>query len=89
VLSVLLIGGMFVVPSAIMAIFLPSLNQGIPDPLPGYEHVLLAVAAFFLAWRFLLALPIALVMFTVAAFTAPQQGANTAAVLPAGSTTSR
>jgi hypothetical protein len=47
VLSVVLIGGMFVVPSAIMAVFIPSLNQGIPDPLPGYEHVLLAVAAFF------------------------------------------
>jgi hypothetical protein len=74
VFSVLLIGGMFVVPSAIMAVFLPSLNQGIPDPLPGYEHVLLAVAAFFLAWRFLLALPIALVMFTVAAFTSASKG---------------
>jgi hypothetical protein len=52
-----------------MAVFLPSLNQGIPDPLPGYEQVLLAVAAFFLAWRFLLALPIALVLFGVAAFS--------------------
>jgi hypothetical protein len=74
VLSVLLIGGMFAVPSAIMAIFLPSLNQGTPDPLPGYEHVLLAVAVFFLSWRFLLALPIALVLFSVAAFTSASTG---------------
>lgn len=74
VLSVVLIGGMFVVPSAIMAFLLPSLNQGIPDPLPGYEQVLLAVAAFFLTWRFLLALPIAFLLFTVAAFTSASKG---------------
>ena len=74
VLSVVLIGGMFAVPAAIMAVFLPSLNHGIPDPLPGYEHVLLAVAAFFLTWRFFLALPIALVLFTVAAFTSASTG---------------
>jgi hypothetical protein len=74
VFSVVLIGGMFVVPSTIMAIFLPSLNQGIPNPLPDYERVLLAVAAFFLAWRFLLALPIALVLFSVAAFTSASTG---------------
>lgn len=73
-LSVLLIGGMFAIPPVIMAVFLPSLNQGIPDPLPGYEHVLLAVAAFFLTWRFVLALPIALVLFTVAAFTSASTG---------------
>ena len=73
-LSVVLIGGMFAVPAAIMAVFLPSLNQGTPDPLPGYEHIFLAVAAFFLTWRFLLALPIALVLFTVAAFTSASTG---------------
>lgn len=76
VLSVALIGGMFAVPSAIMAVFLPTLNQGIPDPLPGYEHILLAVAAFFLTWRFLLALPIAFLLFTVAAFTSASTGVN-------------
>jgi hypothetical protein len=73
-LSVLSIGGMFAIPAVIMAVFLPSLNQGIPDPLPFYEHVLLAVAAFFLTWRFLLALPIALALFTVAAFTSASTG---------------
>jgi hypothetical protein len=73
-LSVVLIGGMFAVPAAIMAVFSPSLSQGIPDPLPGYEHVLLAVAAFFLTWRFVLALPIALVLFTIAAFTSASTG---------------
>jgi len=76
-LSVVLIGGMFAVPAAIMAVFLPSLNQSIPDPLPGYEQVLLAVAAFFFTWRLLLALPIALVLFTVAAFTSTSIGAST------------
>jgi hypothetical protein len=73
-LSVVLIGGMFAVPAAIMAVFLPPLNQGAPDPLPAYEHVFLAVAAFFLTWRFLLALPIAFLLFTVAAFTSASTG---------------
>ncbi|MGC2329699.1 MAG: hypothetical protein WA604_23525, partial [Candidatus Sulfotelmatobacter sp.] len=68
-MSIVLIGGMFAVPAVIEAVFLPSLKQGIPNPLPGYEQILLAVAAFFLGWRFVLALPIAVVLFTVAAFT--------------------
>lgn len=71
ILSIVLIGGMFVIPAVIESTFLPSLKQGTPDPLPGYEQILLAVAAFFLGWRFVLALPIALVLFTVAAFTGP------------------
>jgi hypothetical protein len=71
-MSVVLIGGMFAVPAVIMAVFLPSLKQGLPDPLPGYEQILLAAAAFCLSWRFVLALPIAVVLFTLAAFTGPR-----------------
>ncbi len=69
ILSVVLIGGMFGLPAAVWATFLPSLRQGLPDPLPGYERVLLNVAVFCDSWRFLLALPIVGVLFAVAAFT--------------------
>ncbi len=72
-MSIVLIGGMFAVPAAIESAFLPSLKQGIPNPLPGYEQVLLAVAAFCLRWRFVLALPTALVLFTAAAFSSPSK----------------
>lgn len=39
ILSVVLIGGMFGLPEAIRAVFLPSLEQGIPAQVPGYERV--------------------------------------------------
>lgn len=69
ILSIVLIGGMFAIPALIESAFLPSLKQGIPNPPPGYEQLLLAVAVFFLRWRFVLAVPILLVLFTVAAFS--------------------
>ena len=72
ILSVVLIGGMFGLPEAIRAIFLPSLEQGIPAPAPGYEQVLLGVAVFCFRFRWVLALPIAavvVVLFTIAALT--------------------
>ena len=69
ILSVVLVGGMFVFPAVILAIFLPSLRQGLPNPLPVYEQVLLEISAFCLTWRFLLALPILSVLFTIAGFT--------------------
>ena len=69
ILSVVLIGGMFILPAAVRAAFLPSLERGLPNPVPGYEQILLGVAVFFLRWRFLLALPIVVVLFAVAAFT--------------------
>jgi len=74
ILSVVLIGGMFVLPAAVWAAFLPSLKQGLPDPIPGYERILLEVAVFCVTWRFLLALPIAAVLFTVAGFTNATRG---------------
>jgi hypothetical protein len=69
ILSVVLIGGMFGLPAAVLAAFLPSSSQGLSTPIPGYERILLGVAVFFLTWRFFLALPIVSVLFTVAAFT--------------------
>jgi hypothetical protein len=69
ILSTILIGGMFALPAAVKAIFLPSLMLGLPNPVPEYEQVLLAVAAFCLHWQLLLVLPIAAILFTIAAFT--------------------
>jgi len=65
----LLIGGMFAVPSIIWAVFLPSLKQGLPDPIPAYERILLSIAVFCGIWKWLLPIPTAVVLFTVAAFT--------------------
>lgn len=69
ILSVVLIGGMFVVPAVVKAIFLPSLEQGLPNPVPGYEQILLEVALFCGRWHFVSALPIVVVLFTIAGFT--------------------
>ncbi len=68
ILTIILLGGMFAVPAVILAIFLPSLQQGLPNPVPGYEQILLEIASFCMHWRFLLALPIPMVLFTIAAF---------------------
>lgn len=72
ILSLVLIGGMFGLPEAIRAAFLPSLEQGIPTPLPAYERVLVGIAVFCFRFRWFLALPIVavvVVLFTVAGFT--------------------
>jgi hypothetical protein len=67
ILSVVLVGGMFGMGSAVRAVLLPSFEQGVPIPL--YERILFGVAIFCLTWRFFLALPIVSVLFTIAAFT--------------------
>ena len=56
ILCFALIGGMFVLPSVILGVF-PSLNQGVPDPIPAYEEVLLQIALFCGRFRWLLLLP--------------------------------
>jgi type II secretory pathway component PulF len=71
-----LIVGMFGLPAAILAIFLPSLKQGLPNPIPGYERVLLEIASFCSRWKWLVALPatgLGLV-FTIAEFTRTSRG---------------
>lgn len=74
ILSVALIGGMFAAPAAIWAAFLPALKQGLPDPIPGCERILLDIAVFCDVWRFVLAIPIAAVLFTVPGFTNATRG---------------
>jgi len=64
-----LVGGMFAVPAIIWAVFLPSLKQGLPDPIPAYERILLDIAVFCGSWKWLLAIPIPVVLFTIATFT--------------------
>ena len=69
ILSVVLVGGMFVVPAVIEPIFLPSLQRGIPNPVPLYEQHLLLISEFCIRWRLILALPITAVLFAIAAIT--------------------
>jgi len=66
-----LIGGMFSYPAIVWAIFLPSLRQGLPDPIPAYQSILLGIAVFCSDWRFILVLPIAGLglLFTIAEVT--------------------
>jgi hypothetical protein len=64
--------GMFALPAAVWTVFLPSLKQGLPRPIPGYERVLLGAAVFCssVKWMLaLLALPVVAVLFAVAEFT--------------------
>lgn len=56
--SFVLLGAMFAVPAIIWAIFLPSLRQGLPDPIPLYERFLLEIAVFCGSWKWLLVLPL-------------------------------
>ena len=67
-----LIGGMFGLPALIWAVFLPSLRQGLPNPIPAYERVLLEMAVFCSEWKWLLALPILGLglLFTIVELTA-------------------
>jgi hypothetical protein len=77
--------GMFALPTAVWAVFLPSLKQGLPDPIPGYETVLLEVAVFCGTWKWmlaLLALPIVAVLFTVAEFMSNTQACKARTATP-------
>ena len=69
ILSVVLIGGIFVLPNVVWAVFLPSLKLGLPNPIPGYERLLLEFAVFCDTWRFPFAFPIIAAPVTLAAFT--------------------
>jgi hypothetical protein len=66
ILSIVLIGGMFCLPEAIFAVFRPS---GHIAEYPIYERILLDIAVFCGRFRWVFALPIVVVLFTVAAFT--------------------
>jgi hypothetical protein len=62
ILAFVLVGGMFCLPAAVFAVF-PSMRQGSQIP------VLLGLVVFCVRFRWLLALPIMTVLFTLAAFT--------------------
>ena len=75
ILCVVLIGGMLVLlPAVVEAVFLPSLRQGRPDPVPAYEQIILAIAFFCLRFRWFLAPLMVMVFFLFAAFTNASQG---------------
>ena len=70
VLSAVLVGGvLFIFPAVVEAIYLPSLRQGVPNPIPEYEANLLGIALFFHRYRWLLAPLTIPVLFLIAAFT--------------------
>ena len=70
ILSVVLVGGMlFILPAVVEAVFLPSLRQGVPNPIPDYEAYLLAVALFCHRFRWFLAPLTVVILFLIAAFT--------------------
>jgi hypothetical protein len=77
--------GMYSLPAAVWAVFLPSLKQGLPDPIPVYEKIRLEVALFCGSWQWmlaLLALPIVVVLFTVAEFTSVARVRNLKTATP-------
>jgi hypothetical protein len=71
ILSISLIGGMFGLPAAVKAAFLPSLRQGLPNPVPGWEQMLLSAAIFCLEWRWLLVPPVVILVFAFAGISNP------------------
>ena len=78
--------GMFALPAAVWSVYLPSLKQGSPDPIPGYEGVLLGVAVFCVTWKWILAvlvLPIVGTLFIVAELTSNTQARKTRTTTPA------
>ncbi len=70
ILSAVLVGGMLVIfPAIVEAIFLPSLRQGIPNPVPDYEANLLGFALLCHRFRWFLAPLTVMLFFLIAAFT--------------------
>lgn len=69
-----LIGGMFGLPALIGAVFFPSLQEGLPTPLPAYEEMLLDIALFCGRWKWVLALPMVGLglLFTIVELAVPR-----------------
>lgn len=70
ILSIVLIGGMFVLPRLVPSLF-PSLGDFGFKTYP--ERLLLSVIFFFSRFKWVLALPIAATLFTIAAFTSTKE----------------
>jgi len=70
ILTAVLIGGIFVLPNVVLtALINPSLKQGFPDPVPGYELLLLQFTSFCFTWRLPFALPIIAAPLSIAALS--------------------
>jgi hypothetical protein len=77
-----LIAGMFGLPAIVWAVFLPSLRQGLPNPIPVYERVILEMAVFCGNWKWVLLLPLLGlgIIFTIAEATLSRAPGNVAPV---------
>lgn len=69
ILSLVLVGGMLLLPAVVTSVFLPSLRQGFPNPIPGYEQIVLRISAFCLRYSWLLAPGTIVMLFLIAAVT--------------------
>ena len=75
ILSAVLVGGiLFILPAVVEAVFLPSLRQGVPNPIPDYEAILLEVSLFCHRFRWFLAPVTVLVLLLIAALTRESGG---------------
>jgi hypothetical protein len=78
--------GMFGLSAAVWAVFLPSLDRGIPDPIPGYERILLEAAVLCSSFKWMLAIlapPIVVVLFVVAELTSQKRQSQMRSLTPA------
>lgn len=83
---VVVTAAMFALRAAVWAVFLPSLKQGLPDPIPGYEKILLEVAVFCAPWKWMLTvftIPIIVALFIIAEFTSVARVRNVITATPA------
>ncbi len=60
---------MFGLPILVEAVFFPSLQQGLPNPVPDYEILLLKLSFFCSRWKWLLTPPVIVILFVVAVLT--------------------
>ena len=68
ILSVVLVGGMFVAPIAMRHVALAYLAQGVKT-IPPYQRIFFGIGAFCASFRVVLAIPILAILFTIATFT--------------------
>jgi len=71
IVSAVFVVSIFALPAVVVATLLPNL----PDPVPWYEQIILAVAFFCLKWRLLVVIPIVGGLFAVAALSGAKREA--------------
>jgi len=72
ILSVVLVGGMFVIPILMEHVALAYVAQGVKT-IPFYVRILFGIGAFCASFRVLLALPTVAILFTIAIFSSQAQ----------------